>query len=140
MQSRTMFVVKDVEASARWYAQLLDAQTPHGGKYFEMIMKDENVLLFLHHSDPQEHPAIVAPGEGSAGAGVLVYFEVDNPDAVFACAQTLGAELLDEPHINDLAHQYEFSVRDPDGYALTIYRRATAEELAGADSSESWQS
>ncbi len=32
----------------------------------------------------------------------------------------MGAELIDEPHENPKARAIEFSLRDPDGYALTI--------------------
>ena len=34
----------------------------------------------------------------------------------------LSADVSDAPHMNELARQYEFSLRDPDGYALTIAR------------------
>ena len=32
----------------------------------------------------------------------------------------MNADLIDEPHVNPNANAVEFSLRDPDGYALTI--------------------
>ena len=118
-----MFVVRDVAASSRWYQELLGATSGHGGDEFEMIMSGHDLLLALHHRDFEEHPGLNAPEEGAAGAGVLLYCGADDVDAVFARVTTMGADLLDEPHTNELARQYEFTVRDPDGYAITIYKR-----------------
>ena len=58
--------------------------------------------------------------EGDAGRGVLLYFSVDDVAVHFKKAQEMGVELIDEPHENPKARAIEFSLRDPDGYALTI--------------------
>ena len=118
-----MLVVKDVEASSRWYQKLLGAQSGHGGPEFEMIMRDDQVMLYLHHSDTEEHPGITDPSTGTPGLGVLLYVRDPDVEGVHARALEMEAEVLEEPHENPLAQQVEFSVRDPDGYALTIYRR-----------------
>jgi hypothetical protein len=33
---------------------------------------------------------------------------------------TVGTKLIDEPHMNEKASSVEFSLYDPDGYALTV--------------------
>ncbi len=120
MNCTAMLVVGDVEASSRWYQQLLGLTGAHGGKEFEMLMAGDRLQLMLHHRDAAEHPAIPDPEGGSAGRGVLLYFSVDDVEAVFDRARAMEAELLDEPHENPKAGAVEFSLRDPDGYALTV--------------------
>lgn len=124
MPARVMLVVKDVEASSRWYQRLLGATSGHGGKEFEMIMRDGELELMLHHSDVTEHPAIRDPADGGAGRGVLICVHAPDVEGVHARAVEMDAHVLDEPHVNPLAHQFEFSLHDPDGYALTVYRPA----------------
>jgi predicted enzyme related to lactoylglutathione lyase len=51
---------------------------------------------------------------------VLIYFSVDDLGPVFERAQAMGAKLIDEPHMNEKASSVEFSLYDPDGYALTV--------------------
>lgn len=124
MPARVLLVVKDVQASSRWYQQLLGASSGHGGDQFEMIMRDGELELMLHHSDVSEHPVVPDPTAGAAGGGVLVYIFDPDVEGVHARAVLMGANVLDEPHENPLAHQFEFSLRDPDGYAITVYRPA----------------
>ena len=45
---------------------------------------------------------------------------MDDVQPVFARARALGARLADEPHMNEKARSGEFSLYDPDGYALTV--------------------
>lgn len=120
MYCTALIVVRDVAASAKWYQQVVGVTSGHGGDEFEMLMSDGRMLLMLHHADADEHPALAAPGEGPPGSGVLLYFGVDDVRAVYARAQAAGADLIDEPHENPNARAVEFSLRDPDGYALTI--------------------
>ncbi len=120
MDCSPMIVVRDVEVSSRWYQELLGVTSAHGGKEFEMLMEDGQLLLMLHHLDLGEHPAMVAPGEGAAGRGVLLYFSVNDIRAVFERAREMEADLIDEPHVNPKARALEFSLRDLDGYALTV--------------------
>ena len=119
MKCYPMLVVRDVKASSTWYQQLLGATSGHGGEEFEMIMSGHDLLLTLHHSDHVEHPGLATANE-TPGSGVLIYFSVDDVNPVFERAKTLGAKLIDEPHMNEKARSVEFSLYDPDGYALTV--------------------
>ena len=120
MKCYPMIVVADVQASSRWYRELLGLTSGHGGEEFEMLMAEQELALMLHHADHVEHPVLQAPTDGATGRGVLLYFSVDEVGPFFDRAQAMAAEVVDEPHENPEARAIEFSVRDPDGYALTI--------------------
>lgn len=120
MKCSPLIVVRDVEASSAWYQKLLGLTSGHGGDEFEMLMAGSELALMLHSLDIEEHPVISDPREGSAGRGVLLYFSVESVPDCFARAQTMNADLVDEPHVNPKAHAIEFSLRDPDGYAVTV--------------------
>ena len=125
MYSGVMLVVRDVEKSSAWYQALLGAESGHGGPHFEMIMKDGKTVLMLHHRGINEHAALAEPTPGDAGRGVLIYLHAgEEVEAIHARALEMGANVFDEPHVNPEARQYEFSLRDPDGYALTVFRPA----------------
>ena len=115
-----MIVVRDVEKSSKWYQELLGVKGAHGGSEFEMLVDGDALVLMLHRLDSAEHPSLSSPAMGSPGAGVLLIFRVENVDGVFETARAMHADLVDEPHQNPLAHQREFSLRDPDGYALKV--------------------
>ncbi len=115
-----MLVVADVPKSAAWYSEILGAENVHPGDEFAMIMHESQLVLLLHHREFNEHPALEVPEGPTAGAGVLFYFWVDDVEAAFARATAIGAAALDEPHMNPNAQGVEFSLRDPDGYAVTV--------------------
>lgn len=123
MDCTVMIVVRDVEASSRWYQELLGLTSGHGGKEFEMLMGDGRLQLMLHHRGFVEHPASTDPREGESGRGVLLYFSVSAVDEVFERAGKMGADMIDEPHENPNARALEFSLRDPDGYAISVSQR-----------------
>ena len=120
MHCYPMIVVRDVQASSTWYHELLGVTSGHGGDEFEMLMADGELALMLHRLDFAEHPALDDPTAGTPGRGVLLYFSVDAVDAVYGRARDMGADLIDGPHENPKAGAVEFSLRDPDGYALTV--------------------
>lgn len=119
MKCYPMIVVRDVPASSTWYQELLGATSGHGGEEFEMIMSGHDLLLTLHHTDIEEHPGLAVP-DGAPVSGVVLYFSVEDVHPVFERAKTMGAELIDEPHLNEKARSVEFSLHDPDGYSLTV--------------------
>ena len=123
MDCTAMLVVRDVESSSRWYQELLGLSSSHGGAEFEMLMSEGRLQLMLHHGGFAEHPAVADPTQGTPGRGVLLYFSVQDVNAVFERAKKMGADLIDEPHENPNARAVEFSLRDPDGYALTAAQR-----------------
>ena len=123
MRCHPMIVVRDVPASSRWYQELLGLTSGHGGDEFEMLMSGDDLALMLHHLDSAGHPGLARPTEDTPGRGVLLYFSVDEVEPVFERAREMGADLVDEPHVNPNAGAIEFTLRDPDGYALTVSHR-----------------
>jgi len=135
----TLFVA-DVEASSRWYQQLFGVTSGHGGPEFEMLMAPgggHSVVLQLHKADAEEHGTRIRPGSPN-GLGVLLYFQVDDVDAVHDVrrrAGEMGADVECEPWHNELAHHTEFVLRDPDGYALAVHSPFVPSSSAEARSS-----
>ena len=118
----TIIGVSDVRASFKWYQWLLgQPETAPGHDYFGQILDmDGTVLLCLHQWGAHEHPTLMRPDERSPGNGLLLFFRVDDYDNALDRARALGARLEEEPHLNPNTQTMEFSLRDPDGYYVTI--------------------
>ena len=118
----TIVGVKDVSASLAWYQSLLgQPETAPVHDYFGQILDtDGTVLLCLHTWGSHEHPSLMSPGASAPGNGLLLFFRSDDYDAALRRARALVARLDEEPHLNPNTQTMEFSVRDPDGYYVTI--------------------
>ncbi len=127
MRPQPLIAVKDVEASSRWYQRLLGCRSDHGGPAYERLVCDGQLILQLHDWNVEhDHGAIGDPRTPPFGNGVLLWFEVDDFDAVVARATSLGAEVLLPPHRNPPdgepggpAHR-ELWLRDLDGYRVVV--------------------
>jgi hypothetical protein len=62
----------------------------------------------------------MSPDQASPGNGLLLFFRVDDYEMALKRARTLVARLEEEPHVNPNSQTMEFSLRDPDGYYVTI--------------------
>lgn len=62
----------------------------------------------------------MSPDRGTPGNGLLLFFRVDDFDLALPRARSLVTRLEDEPHVNPNTQTKEFSLRDPDGYYVTI--------------------
>lgn len=124
MKTNPMFFVRDVEASSKWYQSLIGAKSGHGGDEYEMIVNEDNAVLFeFHRIDGDEHGEMDIDDQIPRGAGVLVYVEVEDVRAVYKKALDMNAAVQSEPLYIELAYHTEFVVKDPDGYRLAIYTR-----------------
>ena len=56
----------------------------------------------------------------TAGNGLLLFFRVDDFDAALPRARALVTRFEEELHVNPSTGTSEFSLRDPDGYYVTI--------------------
>jgi len=112
----------DVPKSFKWYQSLLGLPvTAPGHDYFGQILDaDGTVLLCLHAWGTHEHPSLTSPNDAKPGNGLLLFFRVDNFDAALPRARALVGRLEEEPHVNPSTGTREFSLRDPDGYYVTI--------------------
>lgn len=120
MHSQPLIAVHNVEASSRWYCHLLNCQSGHGGREYERLVRDGEVILQLHHWDAHEHQHMGDPELKPYGNGVLLWFQTDEFDAAIERAVALKAEVLEEPHINPSAQHRECWIRDPDGYVVVL--------------------
>ena len=118
----TIIGVDDVPRSFTWYQALFgQPATPPAHDYFGQILdSDGTVLLCLHRWGAHEHPSLTSPDYATPGNGVLLFFRVDDFDPALQRARCLVSELEEEPHINPNTRTMEFSLRDPDGYYVTI--------------------
>jgi catechol 2,3-dioxygenase-like lactoylglutathione lyase family enzyme len=92
-----------------------------GHDYFGQILDtDGTVLLCLHQWGAHEHPSLMSPDEASPGNGLLLFFRVDDYELALKRARALVARFEEEPHVNPNTQTREFSLRDPDGYYVTI--------------------
>jgi hypothetical protein len=62
----------------------------------------------------------MSPDRATPGNGLLLFFRIDDFDTAWPRARTLVARLEEEPHVNQNTETMEFSLRDPDGYYVTI--------------------
>ena len=62
----------------------------------------------------------MSPEEASPGNGLLLFFRVDDYEMALKRARALVDRFEEEPHVNPNTRTEEFSLRDPDGYYVTI--------------------
>lgn len=120
MRPQPLIAVRDVEMSSRWYQTLLCCCSGHGGREYERLLYNSELILQLHHWDAHEHPHMGDPDAKPYGNGVLLWFQTNDFDQAVSRAHTLGAEVLKAPHVNPNAHHRECWLRDPDGYVVVI--------------------
>ena len=118
----TIIAVSDVPASFKWYQTLFgQAETaPAHADFGQLLDSDGTVLLCLHGWGAHEHPSLTSPDHATPGNGLLLFFRVDDFDLALPRAQALVPRLEEEPHVNPNTRTMEFSLRDPDGYYVTI--------------------
>jgi catechol 2,3-dioxygenase-like lactoylglutathione lyase family enzyme len=118
----TIIGVRDVERSFRWYQSLFGQleMLPAHEHFGQILDTDGTVLLSLHRWGAHEHPSLLNPDEAAAGNGLLLFFRVDDFDRALQRARALVNRLEEEPHVNPNTQTREFSLRDPDGYYVTI--------------------
>ncbi len=116
--------VADVAGSNEWYLSLLGLpnQPLHGDDFTMITDADDTVLVCLHQwgghgaSPPLENPGIEMPGNGC-----LLFIRVDDFDEALRRARTLELHFETEPEVlGSGSGTRAFTVRDPDGYYVTI--------------------
>jgi catechol 2,3-dioxygenase-like lactoylglutathione lyase family enzyme len=123
VRSQTLIAVRNVRASSNWYQQLLglDPLPEHIHRnLYDRLLCAGDLIVQLHAWDEEDHPNLVHPDAGPNGHGVLLWFEVDDFDAVVEQARALGAQIVLEPHVNPRPNHREMWLRDPDGYMVVI--------------------
>ncbi len=118
----TIIGVRDVPTSFNWYQSLFgQPETEPAHTYFgQLVDSDGTVLLCLHEWGAHEHPSLTSPDSATPGNGLLLFFRVDDFEMSVKRARALVARLEEEPQTNPNTGTLEFSLRDPDGYYVTI--------------------
>ena len=118
----TIIGVANVPQSFKWYQSLLGLSetAPAHDDFGQIVDPDGTVLLCLHEWGANEHPTLASPDYAEPGNGLLLFFRVDNFDVALPRARSLVSRLEEEPHVNPNTGTAEFSLRDPDGYYITI--------------------
>jgi catechol 2,3-dioxygenase-like lactoylglutathione lyase family enzyme len=125
VKSQPILAVRDVLASARWYAHILGSGEPTGSPpsdhdhLYRRIYVGDALVLQLHAWDEEDHPNLIDRDRAPVGHGVLVWFEVEDYAASAARAQAIGAEVIEEK-FNPNARHHELWLRDADGYVVVL--------------------
>ena len=120
IKTELVIAVEDVEKSSAWYQNLLHCKGAHGGDIFEILTDDTGRhILSLHKWAEHAHPTLSNP-KITAGNGLILYFVVNNLDLIWENAKQLNAKIEEEPHLNNNSGRWEFSVRDLDGYFVSV--------------------
>lgn len=126
MRPQPLIVVSDVEASSRWYQRLLGCRSNHGGSAYEQLVANGQLVLQLHSFEVEHHHGPIAdPRDKPYGNGVLLWFEVDDFEAVLERAAEMNVEIVlarhrNPPDGNGGPNHWECWMRDPDGYVVVV--------------------
>jgi catechol 2,3-dioxygenase-like lactoylglutathione lyase family enzyme len=118
----TILGVRDVPESFRWYQSLFGqpATAPAHDHFGQIVDQDGTVLLCLHEWGAHDHPSLRSPDTATPGNGLLLFFRVDDFEDALKRARALVPRFEEEPHLNPNTQTLEFSLRDPDGYYVTL--------------------
>ena len=118
----TIIGVGNVPVSFKWYQSLLGLPetAPAHDDFGQILDSDGTVLICLHEWGAHGHPSLMRPDDGGPGNGLLLFFRVDDFNMALRRARALVTRLEEESHVNPNTGTSEFSLRDPDGYYVTI--------------------
>jgi hypothetical protein len=115
-----IIAVKDVGASSKWYQSIFRCRSLHGGKDFDVLVSENNeVLICLHKWEEHGHPTMTNPTI-TPGNGLILYFKVEDINFIRENVEKTGSPVEEDIHLNANSTKKEFSLRDPDGYYLTV--------------------
>lgn len=115
-----IIAVKDVEASSKWYQSVFDCKRTHGGNDFAVLVSEnDEILICLHKWGEHQHPTMTYPNI-VPGNGLILYFRTENMNIIRQNVEKTGTQVEEDIHLNPNSTKMEFSLRDPDGYYLTI--------------------
>lgn len=120
MRAQPMITCASVSAASAWYQRVLGFESAHGGDEYEMLTADGTLVLQLHDHDAEEHPHLVRDGQPLGGNGVALWFETDDYTAVVERIRSTNANVVEDDHVNPLAHHREIWLRDLDGYVVVV--------------------
>ncbi len=129
VRAQPLIVVRDVRASSHFYQALLGCAGGHGGAEYERLYDpklhyskwgSDGLILQLHAWEVDHHHGHLGDPEKPIGNGMMLWFEVDDFDAVVARARALEARVVLDVHVNPNALHRELWILDPDGYTVVV--------------------
>jgi len=113
--STAVFLIGDLEATARWYEQLGFTATlfPPG---FAIVSRDD-VEIFLQHADNYTRPDDPIAQERVAWD---LYIKTDDARGLFEEYSRHATVVVTRPPVRQPYGQLEFEVLDPNGYVLVF--------------------
>lgn len=119
MKIEPLIVVENVAESSRFYQNILECDSGHGGDEYEMLVKDGELLLQLHAQDAHDHPGMYT-GHMPVGNGVLLWFRTSEFDRAVERVKRFSPEIVADVHVNPNAQQHEIWFKDPNGYVIVF--------------------
>lgn len=115
-----IIAVKDVKESSKWYQSVFGCKRKHGGDEFA-VLEDKNgeILICLHKWGEHGHPTMTNP-KIKPGNGLILYYKTDNLETIRLNVEKMNYPIEEDIHLNSNSRKKEFSLRDPDGYYITI--------------------
>jgi catechol 2,3-dioxygenase-like lactoylglutathione lyase family enzyme len=126
MRPQPLIAVSDVRASSLWYQRLLGCKSDHGGSVYERLVFRGDLVLQLHSFESDhDHGPIGDRYDKPYGNGLLLWFEVDDFDAILERSIEMGVEIVfprhrNPPDGNGGPNHWECWMRDPDGYVVVV--------------------
>jgi catechol 2,3-dioxygenase-like lactoylglutathione lyase family enzyme len=115
-----MIAVTDVEASSRWYQDVLGATSGHGGAEYEQLLVDSRLVLQLHDLGVGHHHGSIGDPGVPLGNGVALWFETDDLDETVERVRRTDCTIVKDVHLNPNAHHREIWLLDRDGYLVVF--------------------
>ncbi|GHF59462.1 putative enzyme related to lactoylglutathione lyase [Deinococcus metalli] len=103
----------DLDAARRYYTGVLGFETTPGPPNAAVFIQAGGAALAIREPLPHERTK-------HFGAGVSVWFGVPDADAYHARIAAAGAQVIQPPQDGPFGRM--FSVRTPDGHALTFHQ------------------
>ena len=116
-----IIAVKDVDNSAKWYGKIFGFKnsSPEGHGFAVLKSETNEIVLCLHQWEMDDHPSMTDPSI-IPGNGLILYFRTKDMDKIYQRAIKADCEIEEDIHLNPKPMKKEFSLRDPDGYFLTV--------------------
>jgi catechol 2,3-dioxygenase-like lactoylglutathione lyase family enzyme len=128
MRPQPLIAVTDVDASRRWYRRLFALDSNEGNQEYARLFYNGRLILQLHAFEAEhDHGPIGNRDDKPYGNGLLLWFEVDDFDAVMQRATEMAVEIVLPRHRNPRPNHWECWIRDPDGYIVVV---ASADDTA----------
>jgi catechol 2,3-dioxygenase-like lactoylglutathione lyase family enzyme len=119
----TILVVRDIEASKRFYSGVLGASLfrEYGGTSAVYDFNGNWLLLVTPGGPTPDKPTVsMSPPADPDDVGHAFTIRVNNCHAVYEALAARGAEFLTPPHTSEGGHEVRCFFRDPDGHLFEI--------------------